>query len=71
MKIGAEVFGELRIAILEGNGEHQVVPNEEILERIGKKKTLLNNILGRKTNWIGHILRNNCLFHDAIEGQVT
>ena len=28
--------------------------NEEILERIGEKITLLNNILRRIANWIGH-----------------
>ena len=33
--------------------------------------TLLNNILRRKANWIGHILMRNSLFHDAIEGQIT
>ena len=33
--------------------------------------TLLNNILRRKANWIGHILRKSCLLHDAIEGQMT
>ena len=27
----------------------------EVLKRIGEKKTLLNNILRRKTNWICHI----------------
>ena len=43
----------------------------EVLERIGEKRALLNNILRRKTNWIGHILRKNCLLHDAIEGQMT
>ena len=43
----------------------------EVLEGIGEKRTLLNNILCRKVNWIGHILRRNCLLHDAIEGQVT
>ena len=43
----------------------------EVLERIGEKRTLLNNILRRKTNWIGHILRRNCLLHDAIEGHMT
>ena len=37
--------------------------NEQILERIGEKRTLLNNIIGRKTNWLGHILRRNCLLH--------
>ena len=47
------------------------VTNEQILERRGDKRTLLNNILHRKANWIGHIMRKNCLLHDAIEGQMT
>jgi hypothetical protein len=47
------------------------VTNEQVLERIGEKRTLLNNILCRKAIWIGHILRRNCLLHDAIEGQMT
>ena len=38
---------------------------------MGEKKTLLNNILRRKANWIGHIMRINCLLHDAIEAQMT
>ena len=44
--------------------------NEEVLERIGEKRTLLNDILCRKANWVGHILRQNCLRHDIIEGQM-
>ena len=44
------------------------VTNEQVLDLIGEKRTLINNILRRKANWIGHILRKNCLFHDAIEG---
>ena len=47
------------------------VINEHILERIGENRTVLNNILRRKFNWIGHILRRNCLLHDTIEGQMT
>ena len=41
---------------------------EQVLDRIGEKRTLLNNILRRKANWIGHILRRNFLLHDVIEG---
>jgi hypothetical protein len=41
-----------------------------VIERIGEKRTLLNNILRRKVNWIGHILRRNCLLHDVIERQI-
>ena len=29
----------------------------EVLEGIGEKRTLLNNIIRRNINWIGHILR--------------
>ena len=45
------------------------VTNEQVLKRIGQNKILLN-ILHRKANWIGHILRRNCLLLDAIEGQM-
>ena len=46
------------------------VTNEQVLERIEEKRALLNNILRRKANWIGHILRRNYLLHDAIEEQM-
>ena len=47
------------------------ITNEQVLQRIGEKRTLLNNILLRKANWIGHILRRNCLLHDVTVGQMT
>ena len=47
------------------------VINEQVLERIGENMTLLNNILRRNVNWIGHILIRNCLLHEAIDGQIT
>ena len=40
-----------------------------ILERIGEKRKFLNNILRRKVNCIGNIIRRNRLLHDVIEGQ--
>ena len=46
------------------------VTNEQIPERIGENKILLNNIIRKKANWIGRILRRNCLLQDAIEGQI-
>ena len=46
------------------------VTNEQLLECIGEKRTLLNNIQCRKGNWIDHILRGSCLLHDNIEGQM-
>ena len=47
--------------------------NEKFLQRrpIGENRTLINNILRKKVNWIGHILRRNSLNHDAIEGQMA
>ena len=47
------------------------VTNEQFIERTREKRTLLNYTNRRKTNWIGHILRRNCLLHDATEGQMT
>ena len=47
------------------------VTNQQVLERIGEKRTVPNSILRRKANWFSHVLRRNCLLHDAIEGQMT
>ena len=47
------------------------VTNEQVLDLIGKKRIILNNILLRKANWIGHIVRRNWLLHDATEKQMT
>jgi hypothetical protein len=43
----------------------------KVLDRIWENKTLVNNFLRRKANWICHIPIRNCLLHDAIEGQMT
>jgi len=56
--------------VLEKNGEAKV-RNEHVLDSKGEKRALLNNILRTKANWISHILRRNCLLHDAIEGQMA
>jgi hypothetical protein len=47
------------------------VTNEQVLQRIGENRALLNNIPRRKVHWIGHILRKNWLLLDVIEEQVT
>ena len=60
--------------VLEENGKKkwsEKVTNEQVLDGIGEKKALLNNILRRKVNWISQILRRICLLHDANEGQMT
>ena len=62
-KIG-EVFGELWNVVLEENGKDKMVRESNEWR---SSWTYINNILHRKANWIGHILRRNCLLHDAIE----
>ena len=73
-KIGAEVFWKVQKWCAGGIGEHKTVRkviNENILETIEEKRILLNNTLHRKVNWVGPILRTNCLLYNAAEGQMT
>jgi len=46
------------------------VRNEEVLLRINEQKNILHEIRKRKANWIGHILRRNCLLKQVIEGKI-
>jgi hypothetical protein len=50
-----------------GSVEHRV-KNEEALPRV-EERTLLHPKEVRKANWIGHILRRNCLLKYIIEGK--
>ena len=45
------------------------VRNEEVLRRINEQRNILHEIRKRKANWIGHILRRNCLLKQVIEGK--
>ena len=47
------------------------ITNEEVIECIREKRKFQTNIHRRKVNWIGHILRRNCLLHDSNEKQAT
>ena len=44
--------------------------NEEILLRVKEQRNILHEISKRKANWIGHILRRNCLLQQVIEGKI-
>ena len=46
------------------------VRNEEVLLRVKGQRNILHEIRKRKANWIGHILRRNCLLQRAIEGKI-
>jgi hypothetical protein len=46
------------------------VNNEAVLHKVKKERNILHKIRRRKANWIGHILRRNCLLSHIIEGQI-
>jgi hypothetical protein len=46
------------------------VRNEEVLLRVSEQRKILHEIRKRKANWIGHILRRNCLLKEVIEGKI-
>jgi hypothetical protein len=40
--------------------------NEEVLLRVKEQRNILHEISKRKANWIGYILRKNCLLLEVI-----
>jgi hypothetical protein len=46
------------------------VKNEEVLPRVKEQRNILHEIRKRKANWIGHILRRNCLIQRVIEENI-
>jgi hypothetical protein len=46
------------------------VRNKEILLRVKKQRNILREVRKRKANWIGHILRRNCLLQRVTEGKI-
>jgi hypothetical protein len=46
------------------------VRNEEVFLKVKEQRNILHEIRKRKANWIGHILRKNCLLQRVIEGKI-
>jgi hypothetical protein len=46
------------------------VRNEDVLLRVNEQRNILHEIRKWKANWIGHILRCNCLLQRVIEGKI-
>jgi len=48
------------------------VRNEEVLYRVKEQRNIIHicTVKRRKANWIGHILRVNCLLKYVIEGKI-
>jgi hypothetical protein len=42
----------------------------EVLQRVKEERNILKTIKRRKSNWICHILRRNCLLNHVIEGKI-
>jgi hypothetical protein len=47
------------------------VRNEAVLLRVKEQRNILREISKRKADWIGHILRRNCLLQQVIEGKIN
>jgi len=43
------------------------VRNEDVLLRVTEQRNILHEIRKRKANWIGHILRRNCLYNGLLK----
>ena len=43
--------------------------NEEVLLRVNEQRNIRHEIIKRKANWIGHILRRKWLLKEVIEGK--
>ena len=46
------------------------VRRETVLLRVKEQGNILHEISKWKANWIGHILRRNCLLEQVIEGKI-
>jgi hypothetical protein len=41
-----------------------------VLQRVKEERNIPQRIKRRKANWIGHILRRNCLLEHVMEGKI-
>jgi hypothetical protein len=49
---------------------HNVMTTLKVLLRVKEQRNILHEISKRKANWIGHILRRNCLLQQVILGKI-
>ena len=47
------------------------ITNEQVLEIVKEKRTLIDVRRSRKKKWIGHVLRGNGLLKEIIEGRIV
>jgi hypothetical protein len=41
-----------------------------MLQRVKEERNIVHTVNRREANWIGHILRRNCLLKHVIEGKI-
>jgi len=46
------------------------VSNEEVLRLVQEQRSLVHVIKQRQANWIGHVLRHDCLLKTVLEGKI-
>jgi hypothetical protein len=46
------------------------VRNGEVLNRVNEERNIIHTVKRKKANWIGHVLRRNCLLKQVIEGKI-
>jgi len=44
--------------------------SEEALQGVKKERNIVRTIKRKKANWIGHILRRNCLQNHVTDGKI-
>jgi alpha-D-ribose 1-methylphosphonate 5-triphosphate synthase subunit PhnL len=54
----------------ESAGTLQVLHLGSLMHRVKEERNIVHTIKRRKVNWIGHILRRNCLLKHVIEGKL-
>ena len=68
----SETPGKFWNVVLEKDGEDHLDRSYEKWRsvRVNEQRNILHEIRKRKANWIGHILRRNCLLQQVIEGKI-
>ena len=69
----SEIAGKFWKVLLEKDGEKIVwsdLVGNEVLHAVCKERNVLQAIKRSKADWIGHILRRNCLLRHVTEGKI-
>ena len=68
----SEIPGKFWNVVLEKDGEDQLDRSCEKWKsiRVEEQRNILHEISKRKANWMGHILRRNCLLQRVTEGKI-